>query len=117
MGFGFYNKKTNRVPDSEIIYSLGLSTKAFTATAVNLLAQQGHITLVSKGQSRVIYLRSIHPMPLTSARMPPLLDVLAQSTGLAPLIHAVLGKDDTVLTRLENAVHACSNISCVAPLR
>ena len=65
----------------------------------------------------LVYLRSIHPMPLTSAGMPALLDILARSTGLAPLTYAVLGKDYTVLARLKDVVHACSNLSCVAPLK
>lgn len=114
-GFGFFDQKTSSVPNPETIYGLGSCTKAFTATAVVLLAQQGHINLE---QPISDYLSSFNTEYAPDvSRNATLVDVLTHSTGLAPLIYAVLGNNYTVLTRHKNVVHACSNSPCVAPLR
>ena len=113
-GFGLYDKKTNSVPDPDTTYSLGSCTKAFTATAVALLAQQGHTSLESPISE---YLSGFNtPYAPDVSRKATLLDVLTHSTGLALRIYAVLGKDYTVLTRHKDVVHACSNLPCVASL-
>ena len=114
-GFGLFDKKASSVPNPETIYSLGSCTKAFTAAAVALLAQQGHISLE---QPISDYLSAFNTQYAPDvSRKATLVDVLTHSTGLAPLIYAVLGKDYAVLTRHKNVVHACSNLPCVAPLR
>jgi hypothetical protein len=44
-------------------------------------------------------------------------DILSHSTGLAPLLYGILGKNDFILTRYKDVVHISSRLPCCALLR
>lgn len=113
-GFGLSNKEESRVPDENTIYHIGSCTKAFTATAIALLAEQGKVDLYAPiSQYLPTFKTTYNPEVSQKATI---VDVLTHSTGLAPLIYGVLGRNYSILTRHKNVVHTCSRLPCVAPL-
>ena len=114
-GFGFSDKKARRVPDVETIYCLGSCTKAFTAVALVLFSEQGRIRLEAPiCESLSEFKTSYNPDVGLNATI---LDILSHSTGLAPMLYAVMGKNGSILSQREDVIHVCSKLACVAPLR
>ena len=44
-------------------------------------------------------------------------DLLSHSTGLAPLLFAIMGKNGAILPRREDVFHACSKLPSLARFR
>ena len=113
-GFGFSKKEENRLPDENTIYHIGSCTKAFTATAIALLAEQGKVDLFAPISRYLPAFRTTYNPEVSQKAT--IVDVLTHSTGLAPLIYGVLGRNHSILTRHEDVVHTCSRLPCVARL-
>jgi CubicO group peptidase (beta-lactamase class C family) len=114
-GFGYSDKNIRRVPDPETTYCLGSRTKAFTAVALVLLAQQGRIQWKAPVSD---YLPAFDtPYNPSFGHNATVADILSHSTGLAPLLYGILGKNDSILNRYEDVVHISSRLPCYALLR
>jgi CubicO group peptidase (beta-lactamase class C family) len=114
-GFGYSDINAGRVPDSETIYCLGSCRKAFTALALVLLTQQGRI----KWEAPISDCLPAFDTPYNPdvGHNSTLANILSHSAGLAPLLHGILGKNDSIFTWYDDVVHISSRLSCWAPLR
>ena len=114
-GFGYANQGALHAPDGNTIYCLGSCTKALTTVALGLLVESGHVDW----NTRVIeyipeFVTSYSPEVGEKAT---LRDLLSHSTGLAPLLFAVMGKNSAILPQREDVVHVCSKLPFLARLQ
>ena len=114
-GFGYVDQSTLRVPDEKTMYCLGSCTKALTAVALGLLVESGQVDWSTPVKEYVPEFTTTHGPEVGEKAT--LRDLLSHSTGLAPLLFAILGKKAGVLPRHEDVVHVCSKLPLVAPFR
>lgn len=114
-GFGFANKETGRRPDAETIYGIGSCTKAFTATVLSRLADDGKLDLDQPVSARLPELRTVHS-PDVAEKMT-VRDMLSHCAGLSQLIYSIVGKNGSVYARHEDIVHIFNHLPKVAEFK
>ena len=114
-GFGYADQAALRVPDGNTIYCLGSCTKAFTAVALGLLVESGHLNWNTPVNEYVPEFTTTYSPEVGEKAS--IRDLLSHSTGLAPLLLAIIGKNAAILPRREDVVHVCSKLPSLAPLR
>ena len=114
-GFGYADQGALRVPDGNTIYCLGSCTKALTAVALGLLVESGHVDWDTPVIEYVPEFTTTYSPEVGEKAT--LRDLLSHSTGLPPLLFAILGKNAAILPRREDVVHVCGELPFLALFR
>lgn len=114
-GFGFANEQTGRKPDAETVYGIGSCTKAFTATALSRLADDGKLDLDQAVSARIPELQTVYS-PEVAEKMT-VRDMVSHCAGLSQLIYSVCGKNGSVYARHEDIVHIFNHLPKVAEFK
>lgn len=114
-GFGYADQGALRVPDGNTIYCLGSCTKALTAGALGLSVDSGHLDLDTPVNKYVPEFTTTYSPEVGEKAT--LRDLLSHSTGLAPLLFAIIGKNTAILPQREDVVHICSELPFLALFR
>ncbi len=114
-GFGYADQGALHVPDGNTIYCLGSCTKALTAVALGLLVESGSVDWDTRVIEYVPEFTTTYSPEVGEKAT--LRDLLSHSTGLAPLLLAIMGKNQAILPRHEDVVHVCSKLPFLARFR
>ncbi|KAM0431329.1 hypothetical protein ACHAPT_005303 [Fusarium lateritium] len=114
-GFGFANRETKLVPNSETVYSIGSCTKGFTGTALSLLAERGIIDLDATVSSKIPALKT-EGNPAVAEEMT-VRDMLSHCAGLSTMPFEVLGRHGHVFARHEDIVHIFNHLPRAADFK
>ena len=114
-GFGYADRSALHVPNGNTIYCLRSCTKVLTTVALGLLVESGHVDWDTPVIEYVPEFTTTYAPEV--GEIATLRDLLSQSTGLAPLLLAVVGKNAAVLPRHEDVVHLCSKLPFLALFR
>ena len=114
-GFGYADQGALHVPDGNTIYCLGSCTKALTAVALGLLVESGSVDWDTRVIEYVPEFTTTYSPEVGEKAT--LRDLLSHSTGLAPLLFAIMGKKAAILPRHGDVVHICSKLPFLARFR
>ncbi|RTE84066.1 hypothetical protein BHE90_001341 [Fusarium euwallaceae] len=114
-GFGFANRKTGLVPNSETIYFVGSCTKGFTGTSLSLLAERDMVDLGAPVASKIPDLET-EENPVVAKKMTGE-DMLSHCVGLSSMPFAVLGRHGHVFARYEDIVHIFNHLPRAAEFK
>ena len=114
-GFGYADQGALRAPDGNTVYCLGSCTKALTAVALGLLVEMGHVDWDTRVIEYVPEFTTTYSPEVGEKAT--LRDLLSHSTGLAPLLFAIMGRNGAILSRHEDVIHACSKLPFLARFR
>ena len=107
-GFGYADQDTLHVPDRNTIYCLRSCTKALTAVALGLMVESGHVDWDTPVIEYVPEFTTTYSPEVGEKAT--LRDLLSHSTGLAPLLLAIIGKNAAILPQREDVFHVCSKL-------
>ena len=114
-GFDYADQGALRAPDGVKICYLGSCTKALTAITFGLLVESGFVDWDTRVTEYVPEFMTTYSPEVGEKAT--LRDLWSHSTDLAPLLLAIMGKNEAILPRHGDVIYACSKLAFLARFR